>query len=198
MLAERWETIGDLLRQGGVPSLSGWRVLEVGCGGGGNVGGLAQLGMDPMQFVGIDLFGPSVSAARQQTGLNVALADGAMLPFPAERFDAVVLFTVLSSILDPAMARGVAADTIRVLRPGGLVLWYDLRVGNPRNRNVRGVSRQELRDLFPTLSGTFRSATVVPQLTRALGATVPAVYPLLRRIPPLRTHWAGVLHKPAA
>jgi hypothetical protein len=123
------------------------------------------------------------------------VADGAALPFPSETFDAVLLATVLSSVLEPSLSHAISADAVRVLRPGGLILWYDMRVGNPRNRNVVGIGRRRLTELFPGMSFVLRSATVLPPLARALGPATSLLYPLLGMAPVLRTHWVAVLRK---
>ena len=75
-------------------------------------------------------------------------------------------------------------------------MWYDFRVGNPWNRHVRGMSRRHLRALFPGWRGTFRLVTLLPPLARRLHALTPVLYPVLAAVPPLRTHWAGLLECP--
>lgn len=159
---------------------------------------LARLGAGAGDVMGIDLLPDRLAAARQShPSLPLALANAAHLPFPDEAFDVVVCFTVLSSVLDPGLARSIASEAERALRPGGLVIWYDLRVGNPRNRNVRGLRRSEVAALFLRCSGPFRSVTVIPPLVRALGQRSSVAYRWLRRLPATRTHWAAVLRKTA-
>jgi len=38
---------------------------------------------------------------------------------------------------------------LRVLKPGGAILWFDLRVDNPRNPQVKGLRKKEIASLFP-------------------------------------------------
>ena len=66
------------------------------------------------------------------------------LPCAADTFDIVVLFTVLSSILDRAVGQAIAAEAVRVLRSNGAILWYDLRLPSPRNRAVRAMRRKDI------------------------------------------------------
>ncbi|MGH9036738.1 MAG: class I SAM-dependent methyltransferase [Acidimicrobiia bacterium] len=196
MVSERWRVIDGLLRLAGVSSLSGRRILEVGCGDGANVDPLIAAGAGAESLTGVDLSFPRlISARRAHPDMSCALATGETLPFPPAAFDAVVLFTVLSSILDTQVARGIARESGRVLRAGGIVLWYDLRVGNPRNANVRGVRRGELEGFFPGFDCQMRSVTVVPPLARALGPAARWLYPVLGFLPPLRSHYAAVLTK---
>jgi hypothetical protein len=90
----------------------------------------------------------------------------------------------------------VASEVRRVLRPGGALLWYDFRVGNPWNPHVRAMSRRSIRALFPGWRGSFRLVTLLPPLARRLGSLTPVFYPVLGTLPPLRTHWAGLLERP--
>ncbi len=196
IVSERWRVFDALLTASGNGSLSGRRILEVGCGDGANVDPLLATGARAL--TGVDLAFPRLASARRSHPQGCfVVANGEQLPFPSAAFDAVVLFTVISSILDPAVARGMARDSARVLRPGGIVLWYDLRVNNPRNANVRGVRRGELEGLFPGFGLQVRSVTVAPPLARALGPAARWLYPALASLPPLRSHYAAVLTKVA-
>lgn len=198
MTAERWDVVGNLLRQAGWASLAGRRLLEIGCGDGGNVASLTRFGAAPEAVTGVDLSMDRLVDARRGHGDGAFMvADGATLPFPSGTFDAVLLFTVISSILDRGVADRVAGEAQRVLRPDGIVVWYDMRVGNPRNRNVRGIGRRELDQLFPCHHRWMRSVTVLPPLARALGPATPILYPLLGAVPLLRSHYAAVLRKDA-
>ena len=101
---------------------------------------------------------------------HFAHANAEQLEFEAVTFDFVLLFTVMSSILDEKMANNVAREIRRVLKPGGAVVWYDLRYSNPINTNVRGLNRSAIRALFPRFAINVRTVTVLPPLGRRLGA----------------------------
>jgi len=135
-------------------------------------------------------------ARRRHPDLDIRLGDATRLPHPDASVDAVCLFTVLSSILDPDLQTAVAAEVRRVLRPGGHVVWYDLRRDNPRNPQVRGIGASRLRGLFPGFDSDLRSLTLVPPLARRLGPATRPLYPLLARLPWLRTHLLGILTQP--
>ena len=91
------------------------------------------------------------------------------------------------------MARNVAAELVRVLKPGGGILWYDFRVNNPRNPHVCGQTIAHIRHLFPQLQTDLRTVTLLPPLARRLGRTTGALYPVLARLPWLRTHYIGLI-----
>ena len=123
-------------------------------------------------------------------------ANAEALPFPDCSFDLVLLFTVFSSILSREMTFNIASQVRRILRSGGAIVWYDFRFNNPFNPNVRRVVRSAIRELFPQFSLRLQAVTLLPQLARRLGPLTPRLYPVLARIPFLRTHYLGLLIKP--
>jgi ubiquinone/menaquinone biosynthesis C-methylase UbiE len=198
ILSERRRLAEALLDRAGWIPLSGRRVLEVGCGGGSELAWLVELGAPPSMLVGVDLLPDRVAAARAAYPQLEFLAGNAEhLDFPDAAFDLVMAFTVFSSILDPSMARNVASEIHRVLRPGGGLLWYDFRYNSPANRNVRGVGARRVRELFPELKGDLHTVTVLPPVVRRLGPFTAALYPAMASVPPLRSHLMGLLRKSA-
>ena len=174
-------------------------VLEIGCGAGDVLEGLRLLGIAEQNLYGVDLLPDRIAAARQHLpAAHLECGNAAELPFPSGQFSLVLLFTVISSVQSPAMSQALAGEAARVLRPGGAVLWYDLRRPNPWNPEVRAVSRGELQRLFPGFRQELAPATLLPPLARRLGAATPQLYPLLAALPCLRTHWLGLLVKPVA
>jgi len=126
---------------------------------------------------------------------DLRVGDASRLPWPDATFRLVVASTTFSSILDPVLRRLVAAEAVRVLAPGGALLWYDLKVDNPRNPNVRGVGRRELAELFPELAGPVRSAALAPPIARAVAPASWLLADFLEAFPFLRTHLIAVLVK---
>ena len=119
------------------------------------------------------------------------------LPLSADRFDVIVAETLFSSLPTPSLERGVANEIGRVIAPGGRLVWYDLRVGNPANSAVHGIDRSRLVQLFPGWTLELSSMTLLPPLARRLSTLMPVLYPLLERLPVLRSHYVGVLRPPA-
>jgi len=194
---ERKQAIVTLLQGHGFLPLQEKRVLDIGCGSGAVLASLTDLGAQPCNLYGIDLLPDRIEVARRAyPGICFICGNAESLDFPDAHFDLVLLFTVLSSILDDRVAHNVAREACRVLKPGGAVLWYDFRYNNPRNPHVRGITRQQIHQLFPGLEMHLRTITLLPPLARHLGRMTPILYPLLAAIPPLRTHYLGLLIKP--
>lgn len=173
------------------------RVLEVGCGSGDVIGGLVNWGATPENLVGIDIREDCIERARRDfPDIEYRQANAESLDFGDASFDVVMLFTVFTSILDDSISRNVAMEVTRVLKPSGVVVWHDFFRNNPWNPNVRGVGRRQIQALFPGFEDCLRTETLLPPLARRLGSLTPVLYPLLSRIPLLKTHLFGVLIKP--
>jgi ubiquinone/menaquinone biosynthesis C-methylase UbiE len=197
ILAERRRLTRAVLQRKGWVPLGDRRVLEVGSGGGGELAWLQELGASASRLVGVDLLPDRVAAARNAyPQIEFQAGNAEHLSFPDASFDVVLAITVFSSIFEPVMAANVAGEIERVLRPGGALLWYDFRYDNPSNRDVHGVREQEVHKLFPGLEGELLGLTLLPPLARRLGPMTIVAYPVLSRIPRLRSHLLGLLQKP--
>ncbi len=157
---------------------------------------MAPAGGFPTCSAGIDISSERIERARELfPAADIRLDDAVEIPWDDESFNLVVASTVFTSILDQNVRRLIASEIIRVLAPRGALLWYDFAFNNPRNRSVQGISRQEIRDLFPELNGKIRSITLAPPIARVIA---PRSWPLatfLEAIPLLRTHLLAVLVK---
>ena len=197
ILRERERAIRDLLSDHGLLPLTSRKVLEVGCGSGKVLASLLELEARPDNLHGVDVLPERIVEARQShPDFHFECVNAEKLEFPDASFDLVLVFTVFSSILDERMARNVASEVNRVLCPGGAILWYDFRYNNPRNPNVRGVTRPQIRNLFPGFKMQMQAVTLLPLVARRLGRLTQAVYPVLAAIPFLRTHYLGLFVKP--
>jgi SAM-dependent methyltransferase len=186
-----------LHRAGAFPSV-GTPCLEIGYGTGGWLAELLAWGVAEADLRGVEIdAGRAEKARRRFPAADLRVGDATELPWAAGEFRLVVLSTVFTSILDWEVRRMVAAEAWRVLAPGGAILWYDFRVSNPSNPNVRGVRRREIEALFPEAEGLFRSVSLAPPLARAVAPISPLAASLLEALPLLRTHWVAVLRKAA-
>ncbi len=174
-------------------------VLDVGTGGGYLLHRLAELGA--ASAAGVELSPDRVArAAERYPGLDVRCANAADLPFPEGTFDVVTQFTCLSSVLDPAVRADVAREMLRVTRPGGIVLSYDLRPSPALLRAARrlgpapadaatptaALGPDELRRLFGDPE-RLRAVQLNLDVSELVGGRRPVVA-VLRLVPPLRSH----------
>jgi SAM-dependent methyltransferase len=192
-LAQRQLTarIGVLMGGAGLLPLRERAVLEVGCGSGGLLPTLEALGA--LRPVGVDLSVDRLAAASARPiALRLAQADAAELPFPDRSFDLVAQSTLISSVLDTASRRAIASEMVRVLRPGGRILWYDF-IWNPVNRATRGIARAELARLFPGFSGPIERVTLAPPIARPLARLNPRLAAAFSTLSPLRSHYLALL-----
>jgi len=102
-------------------------VLELGSGSGANAAELLAR-YPTVRFTATDVDPAMLAPARQclrsfGDRVDVREADATALPFPDASFDAVVTLIMLHHVIDWERA---LAESVRVLRPGGLVVGYDL------------------------------------------------------------------------
>jgi hypothetical protein len=105
--------------------------------------------------------------------------------------------TVFTSILEAAMKQVVAGEMLRVLKPQGFILWYDYHCNNPWNKDVQGIKKREIHELFPGCRIELQQITLVPPLTRLLAPYSFQICALLEKLRILNTHYLGVIRKSA-
>ncbi|WP_353091139.1 class I SAM-dependent methyltransferase [Methylibium sp.] len=187
---ERLRAMVALWRAHGWADLTGRDLLEVGCGAGGNLLDLLRLGAEPGRLAGIELQADRATVARRLLPPAVRLIEGDATiadVAPASQ-DAVLAFTVFSSVLDDAAQIRLAHAMWHWVRPGGGVLCYDFAVDNPYNPDVRGVPVARLRALFPQARAEVRRVTLAPPVARAVARLNPRLPAWLNALAPLRTH----------
>ena len=186
IVQERDQAIRSILRECGPVD----RLLDIGCGDGSVLGALHSEGF-ARTGVGLDLLAERIDAARSlHPDLEFIVGDGSTLPFDSASFDAVLTMTVFSSIPRHKQRMAVLREAARVLRPGGVLVWYDMRRKNPNNPDVSPLSVADVRTVFGS-DVRSRTLTLLPPLARRLGRFTGLLYPLLVSFPALRTHTAG-------
>lgn len=120
--------INKLLGKFGLDAISDWKILDVGCGTGGELIKFLIRGVPPPNLYGIDLMEHRIEKAKMLCPvINFTVGNAEHLPYPDNFFDLVIQFTCFSSILDLEVKKNVAREMLRVLKKGGLILWYDIR-----------------------------------------------------------------------
>lgn len=195
LVADRDRMIISNIRASLGPSVG--RLLEIGFGD-ARLAEAAHAAQLPIgKWAGVDLDADAVRLASQQLPWATFIeASADRLPFDDATWDVVLASALFSSLPSIEIERAVAAETARVLAPGGWLVWYDLRIDNPTNRAVHGLSRERLRSLFPGWKAELRAMSLLPPLARRLGRTTPIAYPILERVPMLRSHLGGRLQSP--
>src|SRR5439155_6975572 len=127
---ERESRLLSLLAEYNCTPLSQKKILEVGCGYGPGVREFIKWGARPENLVGIDLLPERIAEARRlcPTAVTLETGNAERLQFASGSFDLVLQSTVFSSILDCDVRKRVAQEILRMLKPGGSILWYDFFV----------------------------------------------------------------------
>ena len=198
MLQERECRVLSVLERAGWSSLQAVRILDVGCGAGFWIRDLIRWGADPRHITGVDLLEQRVEEARglSPEGVSIHCRNAAALEFPDESFDLIIQSTVFTSILNRDVQQRLAREMVRVLRPNGLILWYDFHMNNPRNPDVRGVTRREIQGLFKGCKIELRRITLAPPITRVVAPLSWWACQFFSLIPFLCTHYLGTIRKP--
>jgi SAM-dependent methyltransferase len=184
------------LRKAALLPLQDRLILDVGCGTGQWYSAFENFGAARANLAGIELNPDRArSCSRSFPGIDVRTGDATSLPWMSESFDLVFQSTVFTSILDFEMKQAIAREMLRVLKPGGVIFWYDFTYNNPRNSQVRGIGRLEIRRLFPGCAVEVRRVTLAPPVARRLVPVSWFLACLLEELKLLNTHCFGVIRR---
>lgn len=185
------------LAREGIESLSDLRILDVGSGGGRLLLQLLALGARASNLCGVDLQMSRLREGRTRCpSLTLIAGDGRRLPFAEATFDLTLQCTMLSSVLDDSVRLDLARDMERVTRPGGCIVWYDMRMTRPDNPDVRPVGVSEAKRFHPRATVTSRVATLNPLLARRAAPVSWLLAEILGAVPWLCGHRITVIRLP--
>jgi ubiquinone/menaquinone biosynthesis C-methylase UbiE len=149
-----------------------------------------------MNLHGIDLLPERLRCAKETSPENITFinSDASYLPYTSDGFDIVSQFTVFSSIFKPDYRRAIASEINRVLRPGGLLLWYDMRIGTTSTTHF--VDLNEIETLFNGYKFVY-TKLLHPLFATRLARRSYVLCELFDRVPGFpKTHILGLLQKP--
>jgi ubiquinone/menaquinone biosynthesis C-methylase UbiE len=194
---ERERKVLELLGRSGMSELRELSILDAGCGTGHWIREFVEWGASPEKIVGVDILEDRIERARQlcASAVELRIESASQLSDADGTYDLVIQATVFSSVLDPIMRQGLARELLRVLRPGGAIVWYDFHVSNPRNQDVRGVRRNEIHELFEGCAIRLERITLAPPLARWLAPRSTTLHRIAGSLPWLRTHYLGLIRK---
>ena len=197
--------LAELARAGALP-LGARRILDLGCGSGQWLADFQTWGAARERLAGIELDPDAAALARARLApsgagaaggeADIRVGEAGDLPWPDGSFDIVLQATMLSSILDPDMRRQVAAEMMRVLAPGGVIVSYDMCVENPRNPHVRALPRRELAELLPGMALRARRVTLALPVSRRLVRLSWPAATALESVGFLNTQLLAILRQP--
>lgn len=165
-----------------------WKILDVGCGSGFSLQALLHYGLEPEHLYGIDILEDRIARARRRLpAVHLTHGDAARMGYEADSFDLVKESTMFVQITDEAAARAIAAEMLRVAKPGGHILLTDWRYSFGRP-GYRALSAKRIRELFGVGTRTsvvFRThGALIPVLGRACSRYCCSLYFLTCRLFP--------------
>ncbi len=196
MIQSRERKILEVIKRYVGEKLDEKKILDVGCGEGGELRNFLKYGAKPENLYGIDLLEDRIERARRiNPNVNFTSGNAERLPYPECFFDLVTQFTVFTSIFDENMKRNIAREMLRVLKDDGIILWYDFIYNNPKNPDVKGIKKREITSLFPGCKFDFQKITLAPIITRAIAPYSWFACYLLEKIRIFNTHYLVVIRK---
>lgn len=193
---QRERVMLDLLRKFNFSKLADKKILDVGCGTGILLREFIKYGAKPKYLYGIDLLEDRIKIAEEiSPNINFRYGNAIKLPYKDNSFDIVAQFTVFTSILKKEIKNEIAKEMLRVLKEEGIILWYDFSYNNPRNRDVKGIKKKEIVELFPDCKFTFKRITLAPPITRFLAPKSWLLCYLFEKLSVLCTHYLVTIRK---
>jgi ubiquinone/menaquinone biosynthesis C-methylase UbiE len=197
MYQQTYRSCIRMLQRGSLFPLHNRRIADIGCSDGAWLLDFVQWGADPSALAGIDLLPDRLQGARKRIPqADFHVGNAAQLPWADESFDLASQFLVFNNIFDDQLKRAIAQEMLRIVRPGGGILWFDLRVNNPFNPRVRGLRAKEIRSLFPGCRVDLKPVLLAPPIARLVAPVCWSLGEFLHSIPLLLTHYVGLIRKP--
>ena len=166
-------------------------VLEIGAGQGSNVSLLRECGFSDDRIFLNELLIERIEHVKTNYPKIKIYAGNALEVEFNQSYNCIFQSTVFTSLLNDKDRIELAKKMWSLLKPGGIILWYDFIYNNPKNKAVKKVSIQEVKDLFPLAIETeILKITLSPPIGRRVGK----MYKFFN-LPILRSHILAVFKK---
>jgi ubiquinone/menaquinone biosynthesis C-methylase UbiE len=174
----------------------GLTIADIGCGKGLWLRKFSEWGVTAAGLYGLDVDPFRVAAARRLLPeACLVRADCQAIPFRSASFDVVTQFTLFTSLEDSACRQAAAREMLRLVRPGGWMIWHDFFAPNPLNPKTRPVRGAEIRELFPGCEIFLERSTLVAPLARLVMRLSWPPAEALDRVRWLQTHYLGLIRR---
>ncbi len=192
------EMLNALTILGLINNISNMKVLDFGCGNGLWLTRWLSWGATSGNLSAADIREEALQLAQNQAPKSkLCPVRESGLEMQDESCDIVYQNLVFSSILEAKYRKAAGSEIARVIKPGGVLFWYDLLYNNPLNRNIRKVPLSEVRDLFPGYEIAYQSKIILaPPIARLVTPFSSRVADFFENISLLRTHLFIALRKP--
>ncbi len=196
ILQQFQKAVFDALRRAGFERFDGLRLLDVGCGAGGPLSQFLIFGALPEALFGVDILMSALQRAKNRyPRLHWVCADAQHVPLKSASFDLIIQETAFSSVLDCEVRKRMASEMLRVLKPEGAILWFDFFLNNPKNPDVRGIGKREIRALFKECEISFDRVILAPPLSRFLAPRSWVLCACLSALRFLNTHYLALIRR---
>lgn len=186
------EHVYESIMRGCFSNMEELKMLEIGAGTGGNLLFFHQLGIPYSNIFANELQEERINQLKINYPEIVVINGNAAEIETNQEFDVIFQSTVFTSVLSDEMRKSLAEKMWELLCDNGIVLWYDFIYDNPQNKNVKKVTKQEIKSLFPNAKKIqFHSVSLAPPIGRRVGK----LYAFFNKFKFLRTHIIAVIHK---
>jgi glycosyltransferase involved in cell wall biosynthesis/SAM-dependent methyltransferase len=173
--------------------LSTKRIIEIGAGSGSNLLFYQNLGFKWENIYANELLEERYRALCERLPHSTCILGDALKLEYKNEFDIVFQSTVFTSILNQEFRKNLAHKMVEMLKPGGIIISYDFTWNNPQNKDVRKLTKKDIRSLFSQCNEIqFKRVTLAPPVSRRVGRWYDIVNFLF---PFLRTHTIAIIKK---
>lgn len=196
-LFEKYIAIIRMLEKHNFADIKKKKIIDIGCGNGSLIRFFSDCRCSHEGLYGIDLREDIIMQGKNiNPSIDISTSNAEELSFSESSFDIVCLQTVFSSVENVKMREKIVERINYLLKPNGLIIWYDFRYNNPKNPNVQGVTKKEISDLFKLYDISLKKITTIPLLQRKLPYQLwPLLGVISQLLPFLKSHYIGILVK---